>query len=195
MRFVDALFRQGHLSDRVITEAILTGDRPVHLDQCDICAERALDLNRWLEAVRSTAFDAADAVFTPEKLAAQQTQILRRLEQLDEPARVIAFPAQTRHAPLESDRRRIAPAWLGVAAAAGLVIGALGGQAAARLDRAPAAAATETPAPAQATPALELQTFDYATASLLDVDVDVLPDSLSAINDITPRIQTVALRH
>jgi len=125
MRLADAVFRQGHLSDRTINDAIMTGDRPVHLDRCDICADRALEMSRWLDAVRTTAVEAADAMFPPERLAAQLAQIERRLEQVDEPTRVIAFPGQARHPLPEMSRRRIAPAWLGVAAAAGLVIGAI----------------------------------------------------------------------
>jgi hypothetical protein len=195
MRLADAVFRQGHLSDQAITEALMTRERPVHLDQCDVCAERALEMGRWLDAVRDTALEAADAVFTPERLSAQQAQIQRKLEQIDEPARVIAFPAlpaQSRHAHLEPMRRRVAPAWLGVAGAAGLVIGALGGQAAARMDHAAASqpvAPASTPAPASAEP----QSFASAT-SLLEMDLNVLPESLAGMNDITPRVQTIASR-
>jgi len=195
MRLADAVFRQGHLSDRALTDAIMTGDRPVHLDRCDLCAERAVDMNRWLDSVRTTAVEAADAMFPPERLAAQLSQIGRRLEQVDEPTRVIAFPGQARQPQPEMSRRRIAPAWLGVAAAAGLVIGAIGGQAAARFDHVPSAkieAPVATPASA---PAAETA-FASATASLLDMDMDalVMPAQLGAMNDITPRIQTVASR-
>jgi hypothetical protein len=197
MRLADAVLRQGHLSDRALTEAILTGERPAHIDRCDLCADRALELGRWLDAVRDSAFESADAVFTPEKLAAQQTQIQRKLEQLDEPRRVIAFPGQTRHTQPETGRRRVAPAWLGVAAAAGLVVGAIGGQAAARFDRVPTAKAQPTAAVPVSTPAQpDAPTFAAATASLLEMDMDsmVVPAQLGAINDITPKIQTISMR-
>jgi hypothetical protein len=196
MRFADVVLRGGHLSDQAIAESIMTGERPVHLDQCDICAGRSIDLGRWLDAVRTTAIDAADAEFSPERLAAQHAQIQRRLAQLDEPTRVLAFPGQARLGGRESGRLRVAPAWIGVAAAAGLVIGAIGGQAAARFDRAPtASAATATPSAAQPAPAAEPQNFTATNASLLDVENPdaYLPDSLGALNDITPRMMQIAV--
>jgi hypothetical protein len=196
MRLADAVFRQGHLSDRALTEVVLTGERPAHLDRCGLCAERVLELNRWLDTVRETAFETVDEIFTPERLAAQQAQIERRLQQIDEPTRVIAFPGQTRHPHPEASRPRIAPAWLGVAAAAGLVIGAIGGQAAARLDHVPSAK-VEAPMSAPASfPVSEPQTFATATASLIEMDLDafVVPAQLGSINDITPKIQSVVNR-
>src|SRR5690606_1556546 len=123
----------------------LTGDRPSHLERCDLCAERALLLNRSLTALRQAAVQTAEDAFPAERLAAQQAQILRRLEQLDEPSRVIAFP-HARPVPREAVRRRVAPVWVGVAAAAGLVLGAIGGQMSARLDETGPLARSEPPA-------------------------------------------------
>ena len=194
MRLVDAILRQGHLSERTIVEAILTGERPAHLDRCDICAERALTISRSLEAVRSAANDAADAVFPAERLNAQHAQIMRRLEQVDEPTRVIAFPGQSRPLGIDgrvSTRRRVAPAWVGVGAAAGLVIGVIGGQVSARLDR---QTVVVQPAPPPAAPAPVSPTTAVATtnASLLDLDTEALtafmPEMLEVINDATPRM-------
>ena len=96
MRLIDIVFRQGHLSDRSLVDAVASGTRPLHLDRCDLCAERAVQLARWMDDVQADAAELADHVFTPERLAAQQHQILRRLEQLDHPARVISFPAAAR---------------------------------------------------------------------------------------------------
>jgi hypothetical protein len=132
VRLVDVVFRRGHLSDRALTDICLTGDRPLHLDQCEICAERADALGRWLDDVRAVAVEEADAAFPAERLAAQQGQILRRLEQIDRPVRVIAFPGQSRERG-ERVVRGIRPAWVGFAAAAGLVLGLLGGQVTSRL--------------------------------------------------------------
>ena len=42
--------------------------------------------------VADTMRDDADAMLTSDRLATQQAQIARRLEALDRPARVIAFP-------------------------------------------------------------------------------------------------------
>lgn len=133
MRLIDVVFRQGHLSEQALIEAIAGGQRPPHLDRCDLCAERAVAIGRWMDEVQLDAAEAADAVFTTEQLATQQSQILRRLEQLDNPARVIAFPAASRTG-REAGGRRVAASWVGVAAAAGLVIGIVGGQVSARLS-------------------------------------------------------------
>ena len=134
MRLIDVVFRQGHLSEQALIEAIAGGERPRHLDQCDVCAERALAVGRWMDEVQRDATEAADAVFTTEQLATQQSQILRRLEQLDSPARVIAFPVAGRTG-RETGGRRVSASWVGVAAAAGLVIGIVGGQVSARLTQ------------------------------------------------------------
>src|SRR5262245_42920811 len=96
VRLADLVFRRGHLSDEALDEVWMTGTRPAHLDRCDLCADRAVEWSRWLEDVRTTAIEAADAAFPPDRLAVQQAQILRKLEQLDQPSRVIAFPGQTR---------------------------------------------------------------------------------------------------
>lgn len=135
MRLADVLFRGGHLSEQALVEVCMTGERPVHLDRCDLCADRAVDLGRWLDDVRATGIAVSDAAFPPERLAAQQSQILRRLEQLDQPSRVIAFPRHYRLDERQHAGRRIAPAWVGVGVAAGLVVGVIGGQMTARFDR------------------------------------------------------------
>ncbi len=180
MRLVDALLRQGHLSDRAVSDALLTGRRPAHLDRCEICAERALELGRWLETLKADAVAAADAAFTPERLAAQQAQIFRRLEQLDEPSRVIAFPGQSRVVAREPAGRRIAPAWLGVAAAAGLVVGAIGGQLSTRVS--PTA---PVPLTAEAPPA------EPDTSFMLEMDLETTPEQLRDIDAITPRLAAI----
>jgi len=153
VRLADAIFRGGHLSDDALVQVVTTGERPVHFDRCDICAERAVDVSRWLDHVRNTGLEAADAAFPAERLAAQQAHILRRLEQIDHPARVIAFPTQTRSI-RESSGRRVAPAWLGVAAAAGVLFGIVSVQLTSRLiaphTSAVAASQPATPSPAPA---------------------------------------------
>jgi hypothetical protein len=62
---------------------------------------------------------------TPERLAAQQAQVMRRLEALERPARVIVFPRFAR--PVTSTQGRM-QRWVAAAAAAGLVIGLAAGQ-------------------------------------------------------------------
>jgi hypothetical protein len=191
VRLSDRLFRRGHLSERALVDALFTGDRPAHLERCDICAERAVELGRWLDDVRVTGTESADAAFSPERLALQQTQVLRRLEQLDQPARVITFPGQNRTAQREAADRRVAPAWLGVAAAAGLVLGVIGGQIMPRVGSpaAPAIPVQVTATGDDAPNAARLSQPD------LDVDLDGLGiPAFDVVDVITPKFQTVALR-
>jgi hypothetical protein len=193
VRLIDGLFRRGHLSERALVDALLTGDRPAHLDRCDICADRAVDLGRWLDDVKTAGVEAADAAFSPERLAMQQTQILRRLEQLDQPARVIAFPTQTRLGQRDPNDRRVAPAWVGVAAAAGLVLGLVGGQVTARMgSRTPV---LQAPVVAQSA-GDEPQAISTIRLSQPDLDLDLeglnIP-ALDAVDGITPKFTTVAL--
>ena len=186
MRLIDAVFRQGHLSEAALVEAVMTGERPAHLDRCDICAERAVTLGRWLDDVRTMGLEAADAAFPPDKLAAQQSQILRRLEQIDQPARVIAFPNQYRLDAREPGGRRVAASWVGVAAAAGLMIGVVGGQITARLSTRPVPA---PPVAAAVTPAEPEPVAIPAGSSLLEHDFDTLQlKAVEAIDDLTPRM-------
>jgi hypothetical protein len=194
VRLIDGLFRRGHLSERALVDALLTGDRPVHLDRCDICADRAVDLGRWLDDVKTAGVEAADAAFSPERLAMQQTQILRRLEQLDQPARVIAFPTQARLGQRDPNDRRVAPAWVGIAAAAGLVLGLVGGQVSARIG-----GARQPAVPAQVVvQADEGPAISTARLSQPDLDLDLeglnIP-ALDAVDGITPKFTTVALTH
>ncbi len=122
MRLADVVLRRGHLSENALVEVWSTGVRPAHLDRCDMCAERAVDMSRWLEDVRDMGAAEADAVFPEERLAAQRSQVLQRLESLDRPAKVISFPARAVR-PSDAADHRISPGWLAAAAAAGLAIG------------------------------------------------------------------------
>ena len=84
-----------------------------------------LDQNAALEAYRAAACAEADAHFDDRALEAQRNRILARLAHLGHPAKVIRFPkAMNIEAPAAGINRR----WISVAAAAGLIIGLLGGQ-------------------------------------------------------------------
>src|SRR5262245_3315040 len=197
VRLVDAVFRQGHLSEQALAEALMTGERPAHLDRCALCAERAVEMGRWLDDVRTLGQEAADEVFTPERLAVQQAQILRKLEQLDEPSRVITFPSQSRLEAREPGSRRVAPAWVGVAAAAGLALGVVGGQVSARISMRPAITPVTTaatvhqsdPAESAANAALEPAPGPRPENSLLDLPLEegVVP-ALAGLDSTVPRL-------
>ena len=81
--------------------------------------------NAALEAYRAAACAEADVHFDDRALEAQRHKILARLEHLGHPAKVIRFPKPGHgENPAASVNRR----WISVAAAAGLIIGLLGGQ-------------------------------------------------------------------
>ena len=185
MRLIDVVFRQGHLSERALIEALVGGDRPAHLDRCDLCAERAVAISRWMDEVQRLGDEAAEAVFTPERLAAQQAQIARRLEQVDSPARVIAFPAAGR-AERDGSGRRVAASWVGIAAAAGLVIGVVGGQVSARL--------TQVPQVPQSTAVQDVQTPPVDGRFLEDPYDQIHIPAFEAMDEMTPRLTQTSAR-
>ena len=193
MRLADVVLRRGHLSEAALVEVWSTGARPVHLDRCDICAERALEISHWLEDVQALGRADADAVFTGERLTAQRGQILQRLEQLDRPAKVISFPARKTRVAEAGEGRRVSPAWPAAAAAAGLTIGVVGVEFGHSLGigtspKQMASIATEPKAP-------ELTTGADASALYDDPYSQTQLGSLSAIGELTPRmipVDTVA---
>ena len=193
MRLADVVLRRGHLSEAALVEVWSTGVRPVHLDRCDICAERALEVSHWLEDVQALGRADADAVFTGERLTAQRGQILQRLEQLDRPAKVISFPARKARVSDVGEGRRVSPAWLAAAAAAGLTIGVVGVEFGHSLGigstpKQMASNPTEPKAP-------ELTTGAEPSALYDDPYSQTQLGSLSAIGELTPRmipVDTVA---
>lgn len=91
-----------------------------HLHGCAECRTRYSAFAAWLEDLRVDATAEADQALSPERLAAQQSQILRRLEALDHPGRVIAFP---KSAPATAATVSRPQRWIAAAAAAGLIVG------------------------------------------------------------------------
>jgi len=90
-------------------------------------SQRDSELNETaaLEAYRAAACAEADAHFDDRALEAQRHKILARLAHLGHPAKVIRFPKAPQG---ELPVRRVNRRWISVAAAAGLIIGLLGGQ-------------------------------------------------------------------
>lgn len=185
MRLADVVLRRGHLSEDALVEVWSTGVRPAHLDQCDICTERAVDMSRWLEDVRTMGLEEADDVFSAERLKAQRGQVMARLEQLDRPAKVISFPARSSRLAEASGLRRISPGWLAAAAAAGLMLGVLSGELSHLFTDAtgqtPTQVATATPSTTQVSPIDASALYDdpYGRSQL---------GSLSALDEMTPRL-------
>jgi hypothetical protein len=121
----------GHLDDDAFAEvwadATTSGQASAHphLAACPHCRGRYAAFVGWLDGIHHDARDEADEAFPPDRLAMQQAQVLRRLEALERPARVIAFPRFSR--PVTSTQGH-AQRWIAAAAAAGLLIGLAAGQ-------------------------------------------------------------------
>jgi hypothetical protein len=196
---LDRFRLSGHLNDEALaaiwTDRALDG-APVthpHVQTCSACRARLAALDSWLGDLRLDAIGEADEAFPAERLAAQQSQVIRRLEAAERPARVIAFPKFTR--PLTSGSSHLRR-WVTAAAAAGLFVGVGLGQimdlrhanpiadrgVPARLEPQPAALSAAVVA-ASATP--QDDTF------LNDLDASftrfTVPDSLRALDEFTPR--------
>ena len=115
-----------HVTDDRLVEVCLeqtpTELESAHFAACDRCRVRRSRLATMLLEMDHAADAEADERFTPERLAAQQSRILQRIEQDGRPARVIAFPAAPAVEPRPL-RTRPAARWIAGAAAAGLTIG------------------------------------------------------------------------
>jgi hypothetical protein len=94
-----------------------------HLQACAECRLRFASFRSWLDELRVEAIAEAEDAIPAERLASQRSQILRRIEAGERPARVIAFPTQ----PVDARTAIPARRWMmGVAAAcfiAGLGLG------------------------------------------------------------------------
>jgi hypothetical protein len=115
----------GHLSARELADLWPHGGSHPHVTGCGACRAEYDALAQVFLAARD-ASDEADEHFTPERLAAQQAHILRRLENAERPARVLPFPLSSRPFP---NARTGARRWIAAAAAAGLLTGIIAGRA------------------------------------------------------------------
>ena len=100
----------------------------VHLAECSRCEGRVDELRQVLEQMGAEAAAAFDDAVSAERLANQKGRIMRRIERaIGRPAaaRVLRFPAFANPALATVQRAR---PWLGVAAAAGLMLGVTIGQ-------------------------------------------------------------------
>jgi hypothetical protein len=129
------MFRARHLPEDRLFDCYLaeqTGDpmeppSAEHLADCAQCGARYADLRRFMNGLRSDADAELDEVFPTEMFRVQQNHILRRLEHMTHPARVISFPGHPPGQPAVPPAARVAPRWLGAAAAAGLFVGLVAG--------------------------------------------------------------------
>jgi hypothetical protein len=194
---LSALGRRRHLDDTAFSElwsatavggvATAAATDAEHLENCAACRARYDAFTDWLADARGDAIAAADEVFPAERLAAQQSQIMRRLEALERPARVIAFPkfaqpvATTRSGPQR---------WIAAAAAAGLIVGLGAGELldfrrTPRLHPALAEAKPVSPAAGGSVQPVSLNSDD---ALLYDANPSPRVEALQALDAITPRV-------
>lgn len=216
----------GHLADDELLELLIPASLPSgpssppsietqsseardHLNQCDLCGNRSIKLQTFLNGLGETNETSLDQAFPVGRLATQRERIMRRLRRSVQPARpgrVLSFPALTRpaFAGIHSARR-----WLAVAAVAGLVAGIGVGQflhfhpepavaledtdvSMARVETAPATRVQRQPSTASFTdPAVGTEDafLDELEMMLSSPQVPVL----SPLDEITPRIREVAV--
>ena len=123
MSLLERLGRGRHLDDQQFARLWTTGGGHPHLEGCATCRARFDEFDRWIMGVGDELRAEADEAFPAERLAVQQAQIARRLETLERPARVLAFPKAARAVISgHSHVRR----WVTVAAAASLIITGFG---------------------------------------------------------------------
>jgi anti-sigma factor RsiW len=211
------MFQARHLQEDRLFDCYVTqqGGEPIeptaseHLTDCAECHARYAALRTFMDGLRAEADAELDDVFPAERVRAQQQQIARRLELLVHPARVITFP---RHAPdprAAASRSRVAPRWVGAAAAAGLVLGlGLGtifypggpanepGSAAAAIANAPAAgpvAAAEAPVVRTSMPEPVTDTEQFLSELELALERPHTPE-LFALDAMTPHVREISVQ-
>ena len=185
---------RGHLDDHQFARLWTTGGGHPHLDGCATCRARYDEFERWILGIGDELRAEADDAFPADRLTVQQAQIARRLETLERPARVIAFPKAARAVISgHSHVRR----WVTVAAAAGLIAGIGLGQVV------PLRVTVRTPtlasAPPLTTPKAEERAKVLTSEASAHPDEDPLSDAfarprlstLSALDEMTPHARDV----
>jgi len=198
---LSALGRRKHLDDAAFSElwsaAAVGSDVGVaapdaeHLESCAACRARYDAFTDWLADARVDAIAAADEVFPAERLAAQQSHIMRRIEALERPARVIAFP---KYAQPVSAARSGPQRWIAAAAAAGLIVGLGMGEMldfrrSARLRPLPMAESEPLVQSARGT--VQPVSLNSDDPLLYDADPSPRVEALQALDAITPRVRDI----
>ena len=94
-----------------------------HLFDCAECCARYGDLVQFMYGLRAEADADTDRIFPADRLRAQQQQILRRIQHVGRPARIIDFPGRLVSRTMNATAAHGVTRWVYAAAAAGLVIG------------------------------------------------------------------------
>ena len=170
-----------------------TGERHPHLEMCATCRVRFEEFTAWIDGIGETLRTEADEAFPAERLVIQQAQIARRLEMLERPARVIAFPKAARAVISGNSHVR---RWVTVAAAASLVTGFGLGQIVPlrnAFDRRVATGQHLTaPETARRAEEIKLSTSQNDEELLSDAFARPRVRDLSALDDMTPHARDAA---
>jgi anti-sigma factor RsiW len=173
-----------------------------HLHGCETCTWRYTELSAPLERLRQDAAGEADEVFTPARLDAQRAKILDRIGQAPS-SRILPFPASAGRLDRSGVRRPLAR-WVAVAAAAGLLVGVMGGRllqyGAGAPVSAPVAARTVIPS----LPSSEVVSDSPSPLTSIERDEALLNEieqavfkqritALSALDELTPHVRQEAV--
>jgi hypothetical protein len=177
-----------------------------HLADCDACGTRYAELVSMMGAVRREGDAETDAIFTADRLRAQQLEIARRIALVGRPARVLSFPKRIVRRTITASSSRTAPRWIAAAAAAGLFVGvAVGASYQFRWGLAPYRTAAPFIASGSATPRTARLTpvatrgggqADVAADDAFLSDLEIALDrprtrELLAFDDFTPHVREI----
>ena len=168
----------------------------VHLADCAACGARYAELTAMMDTLRRDGEAEADAIFTPERLRAQQQQIARCVEHVGRPARIISFPSRLVRRTIGASTSRTPPRWVAAAAAAGLFVGVAVGASFQWTGRRMPAATFARDANARMAPAARHDAADDVNdaAFLLDLDLAIeRPHTLElqAFDALTPHVREI----
>ena len=182
------------MNDQQFARLWTTGGGHPHLEGCATCRARFEEFDRWIMGVGDELRAEADEAFPAEKLVFQQAQIARRLETLERPARVLAFPKAARAVISgHSHVRR----WVTVAAAASLIVTGFGlGQ---MVPLRHINSAVTTPRPQLSEPRAQKIATDLTPTANAHREDELLSDvlaqprvsTLSALDEMTPHARDV----
>ena len=174
-----------------------------HLHGCEACTWRYTELTAPLERLRQDAAGEADELFTSARLDAQREKILARIADSAAGSRVIPFPAAAARLGRTMVRRPVSR-WVAAAAAAGILVGVMGGRLLQNGGDSPVAAPPAARAVVASLPASEVVTDSPTSAAVLDRDEVVMSEieravfghqisALSALDALTPRVRQEAV--
>ena len=185
------------MNDHQFARLWTTGGGHPHLEGCATCRARFEEFDRWIMGIGDELRAEADEAFPENRLAVQQAQIARRLETLERPARVIAFPKAARAVISgHSHVRR----WVTVAAAASLITGFGLGQIVPLRQLTPTRAARSTPQQPLTEPQAQKIAQELTPVATSENEDELLLDAfaqrprvttLSALDELTPHARDI----